>query len=117
MSASRASPGPLTAQPMTATVTGARSARTAFSTRAATGIRSTSHRPQVGQETNVAPRARTPMAWRTCQATKTSFAAGAVSETRTVSASPSASRTPSPAEDLTLPASRRPASVMPAWKG
>ena len=117
MSASLASPGPLTVQPMTATVSGTRSAWTAFSTRAATGIRSTSQRPHVGQETKLAPRLRRPSAWRICQATKTSFSGGAVRETRTVSASPSARRRARPAEDFTLPAKRRPASVIPAWKG
>ena len=62
MSASLASPGPLTVQPMTATVSGTRSPRTVFSTRAATPIRSTSQRPQVGQDTKVAPLARRPSA-------------------------------------------------------
>ena len=52
------SPGPLTTQPMTATVIGLPSVMKCSSTLFASGIRSISMRPQVGQATSVAPRWR-----------------------------------------------------------
>ena len=58
MSASRDSPGPLTTQPITATLIGLLIRSRYFSTRSASAIRSISTRPQVGQATIVAPRWR-----------------------------------------------------------
>src|SRR6185369_9270834 len=54
-SASRASPGPFTTQPMTATVKGASTPRRRCSTSSATRIRFIWHLPQVGQETKFTP--------------------------------------------------------------
>ena len=54
ISASRASPGPLTAQPSTATLRGALMFEIYSSTSFAIFIKSISIRPQVGQEISVA---------------------------------------------------------------
>ena len=64
ISASRASPGPLTAQPITATVSGSLQSCSRSSTCRARPIRSILVRPQVGQETKVMPSRRRPIDFR-----------------------------------------------------
>ena len=112
-SASRASPGPLTTQPITATFTGRLRFEMACSTRFASEMRSMLVRPQVGQETSSGASGRRPQACRMRNAAGTSSAGSAVSETRMVSPMPSSSSAPMPTADLTMPEAGVPASVTP----
>src|SRR6202011_4223327 len=111
------SPGPLTTQPITATLTGAVYSLAMASTMRASSTTSISARPHDGQAVMSKPFSRSPSAVRMPQATGTSSTGSAASETRSVSPMPSNSRTPSPMDDLIVPASGNPASVTPRWSG
>ena len=103
-SASPASPGPLTAQPSTATSKCCGYAlqpllddlRRAFST-------PTLSRPHDGQAIMIGPRSRSPSALRISNAVSTSLTGSAVSETRIVSPIPSTSSAPIPTALLIEP--------------
>ena len=71
-SAARASPGPLTTQPITATVMGLVQPANRRSTSRAMGIMSYFVRPQVGQEMRFGPVCRSPAAERISLAAHTS---------------------------------------------
>ena len=64
MSAAEASPGPLTAQPITATVMFFSQSASRRSTSSAMGIRSIRVRPQVGQAIRFTPVLRSPAAFK-----------------------------------------------------
>ena len=116
-SASRASPGPFTTQPMTATVMSRFRFRTRSSTRVARPMRSISVRPQVGQETNFTPPLRTPAAFRIAMPAVTSRTGSAVRETRIVLPMPSMRRVPMPTADWMVPLYSVPVSVTPRCRG
>ena len=117
-SASRASPGPLTTQPITATCSGMLRASSASCASRATRITSTSARPHDGHAMRSRPlRSRRPIAsssWRPAFASSTG---SAVSEKRIVSPMPSASSVAMPAVDFTSPPGSGPASVTPRCSG
>ena len=130
MSAARLSPGPLTTQPMTATVmlskpgarsrhSGARSRRNAWVEAASLWKRSELVRPQPGQLVTIGANARIPIDWRISWATTTSSVRGepgaGVKETRIVSPMPSSKRQAKAAADATIPFEPIPASVRPRW--
>src|SRR6266542_962901 len=117
MSASRASPGPLTMQPITATRSGASISPIRSSTALARLNTSTSARPQDGQATRSSFLGRRPRAPRIALPTLTSSTGWAVSDTRMVSPMPSASSAPMPTVDLMMPSLGVPASVTPRWSG
>src|SRR5712691_5080098 len=117
MSAARASPGPLTSQPMTAMWISSLRPRNSSSTSLASLTRSTSARPQEGQDTKVSPPVRSPRALRMSIPTRTSSVGSALSETRIVSPIPSESSAPRPTADLIVPTPGVPASVTPRWNG
>ena len=117
MSASRASPGPLTTQPMTATLMGARMVCKRASTCSARLNRSMRVRPQVGQEISSGPRSRMRRERSSSQATRISSTGSRVSEMRKVSPMPSKRRMPRATLDLTVPAMSPPASVTPRCRG
>ena len=89
ISASLASPGPLTTQPMTATFTSRSISATISSTRVARPIRSILVRPQVGQETTSMPPVLSFSALRISLALFISSTGSPVRETRMVSPMPS----------------------------
>ena len=113
MSASRASPGPLTPQPRIATVIGALMFAIYSSSSCAIGIKSISIRPQVGQDTSVAALSIKPNDLMTSRPTLISSRGSADKEIRMVSPIPSDKSAPIPAADLTEPENKGPASVIP----
>lgn len=116
-SACRASPGPLTTQPMTAIFTWARISRNSFSTALASSMEFTVVRPQVGQEITSIPRPYRSSERNRIFAVSTSSMGSAVSDTRIVSPMPSKSNAPMPMEDFTVPDRNVPASVTPRCRG
>src|SRR2546427_3257638 len=100
MSAARASPGPLTSQPMTAMWISSFSPRNSSSTSFASLTRSTSARPHEGHETKVRPPFRRPSDFKMSIPTRTSSVGSAESETRIVSPMPSERSAPRPTADL-----------------
>src|SRR4029453_11501705 len=117
MSAARASPGPLTSQPITAMWISSLRPRNSSSTSLASFTRSTSARPHDGHDTNVSPPLRSPSDFRISMPTRTSSVGSAESETRIVSPMPSLSSAPSPTADLMVPTPGVPASVTPRCSG
>ena len=117
MSACRASPGPLTTQPMMATVMGSSTPARRFSTSLAMDSTSMHLRPQVGQETMLTASRRRPMARRMLMPAATSGTGSPDSDTRMVSPMPSSRSEPMPMSLLTLPMPLRPASVTPRCSG
>src|SRR5579864_5417579 len=118
MSAWRASAGPLTTQPITATVIGTLSLAMYDSTALTIGTMSYSRRPHVGHATRVGDSLRNARVLRISCATRTSSRGSEVaSDTRIVSPMPSLSRTPMPTALRMLPASTGPDSVTPRWIG
>ena len=116
-SASFASPGPLTSQPITATFIGVGSARRRSSATFASGMRSMSARPHEGHATSVRPRSRRPRDFRRSNAALTSITGSSLSETRMVSPIPSYRSTLMPAAERIDPESAVPASVTPRCSG
>src|SRR5215475_12896602 len=116
-SASRASPGPFTTQPMTATRSGAGNPSSAAVTWSASVYTSTWARPHDGHETISSPRSRRPSDSRIAEPTLTSSTGGADSDTRIVSPMPSASNAPNATDDLMVPWNAGPASVTPRCSG
>ena len=116
-SASPASPGPLTAQPITATSNACGYAFSRSSTTTASFSTPTLSRPHDGHEIITGPRSRSPSAFRISQQVSTSLTGSAVSETRIVSPIPSASSAPMPTALLIEPENGVPASVTPRWSG
>src|SRR2546425_318378 len=116
-SAIRASPGPFTAHPMTATLTGASIRASLRSTSWAMLMISTSARPQDGQATSWTPRVRSPKLLRISNPALTSSTGSAASDTRIVSPIPRARIAPIPAADLIPPVHAVPASVIPTCRG
>ena len=102
---------------MTATVIGLPSFVKCSSTLLASGIRSISMRPQVGQATSVGAVAAQVELLRMSKQTGISSVGSAASETRIVSPMPSASRMPMPMALRTVPARGVPASVTPRCSG
>ncbi|MNR29243.1 hypothetical protein D3C85_1466200 [compost metagenome] len=113
MSASRASPGPLTAQPSTDTLIGTLILEMYSSTSLAMENRSISSRPQVGQDTKVAAFEIRPKVFSSSRATFTSSTGSALSEIRKVDPIPMDKSAPIPAALFTVPENRVPASVIP----
>ena len=113
MSASRASPGPLTTQPITATVKGTRRSDSSVCTLWAMARTSMLVRPQVGQLTTLTYSVRRPTARRMSMAAAASGSGSPVRETRTVSPMPCNSSAPMPTALLMCPAPGSPASVTP----
>src|SRR4029077_20401579 len=110
--------GPLTTQPMTATVIGTFRRAMWASTALTMGTMSYSSRPHVGQATRVALSLRKASVLRISWATRTSSRGSDVaSETRMVSPMPSLSKIPMPTALRMLPASTGPDSVTPRWIG
>ena len=91
ISASRASPGPFTTQPITATLIGFVIPDNLCSTFSAILGKSILQRPQVGHEISVGPYSLRPNAFKISFATFTSFTGSPVKEMRNVSPMPSAS--------------------------
>src|SRR5690606_33326081 len=116
-SASRASPGPFTTQPMTATRSGTLIPSSPSVTESASVYTSTCARPHDGHETISSLRSRRLSDCRICSPTLTSSAGGAESETRMVSPIPSESRMPNAVADLMVPWKAGPASVTPRCSG
>jgi hypothetical protein len=116
-SASRASPGPLTTQPITATLIGSFTEASRLSISSAISMRGTSVRPHVGQLINVAPRCLSSSALRMANPARTSSTGSAVSETRIVSPIPSDKSVPIPTADRMTPSDIVPASVTPRCSG
>ena len=117
ISASFASPGPLTTQPITATLMSNGISATIFSTWFASPIRSILVLPQVGQETTSMPPLRSPNVFKISFADLISSNGSPVSDTRIVSPMPWCKISPRPIEDLILPLMIVPASVMPTCRG
>src|SRR5438445_4837646 len=118
MSAWRASAGPFTTQPITATVIGTLSLAMYASTALTVGTMSYSRRPHVGHAISVGLSLRKARVLRISWATRTSSRGSDVaSETRIVSPIPSLNKIPSPTELRMLPASTGPDSVTPRWIG
>ena len=97
ISASRASPGPFTAQPSTATLIGTCSVEIYSSTSLAILIKSISIRPQVGQEISVAALDARPNDFNSSRATFTSSTGSALNEIRSVFPMPLLKIAPRPA--------------------
>ena len=116
-SASRASPGPFTTHPITATLIGRSQVFSRSSTRSANPTRSISVRPHVGQEIITGPFSRRPSAFRISNPTYTSSHGSPVSDTRIVSPIPPARITPIPTDDRIVPTRGVPASVIPTCRG
>src|SRR5436190_73842 len=116
-SASPASPGPLTAHPITATSNACGYFTSRSSTTRARFSTPTLSLPHDGHAIITGPRSRRPSALRISHATSTSFTGSAVSETRIVSPMPSMSRAPIPTALLIEPANGVPASVTPRCRG
>ena len=119
ISASLASPGPLTTQPITATLTPSKPSmpETMVSTWFARWIRSIRVRPQVGHETTSTPPFLSPRVLRIWRADLISSIGSPVRETRMVSPMPWYKMIPSPTADLIFPENKVPASVIPTWRG
>jgi len=117
ISASRASPGPFTAQPNTATFKGTFNLEIYSSTSFAMEIKSISMRPHVGQEINVAILEARPKDFNSSRATFISSTGSAESEIRNVLPIPFDRMAPSPAADFTVPANSVPDSVIPKCSG
>ena len=117
-SASRASPGPFTTQPITAICKGSFLSSNAFIALLATSITSTSALPQLGHAMrSTFLRSRNPSAssnWRPARASSTG---SAVRLYRMVSPIPSKRSVAIPAVAFTKPAGGGPASVTPKCKG
>ncbi|MNJ62085.1 hypothetical protein D3C77_579080 [compost metagenome] len=113
ISASRASPGPLTAQPSTDTLIGTFRLDIYSSTSFAIENKSISRRPQVGQDTRVAAFVIRPNVFSSSRATLTSSTGSALSEIRKVEPIPIERRAPIPAALFTVPENIVPASVIP----
>ena len=116
-SASRASPGPLTMHPITATRMGAVTFLSPSVTAFASWMTSTWARPQLGHEMMSNLRLRSPMYSSSLQPTLTSSTGGADRDTRIVSPMPSASSAPNARHDLMVPCHAGPASVTPRCSG
>src|SRR5690606_38823754 len=116
-SASRASPGPFTTHPMTATRSGTVMPCSPSVTESASVYTSTWARPHDEQDTISSLRSRRLSDCRICRPTLTSSAGGAESETRIVSPMPSESRMPKAVADLIVPWNAGPASVTPRCSG
>ena len=116
-SASRASPGPLTTHPITATLIGALMDAKRSSTIPAMSNKLTWHRPHVGQEIIVAPKFRNPKLLKILRPTSISCIGSPVRDTRKVSPIPSNNKAPMPIADLMVPCFIVPASVTPKCKG
>ena len=117
-SASRASPGPLTTQPMTATRSGtsmpSRPAVTSLGQRVDVDLGAAAGRAGDDLEPALAQVRATRRIW---MPTLTSSTGGADSETRIVSPMPSASSAPKATADLIVPWNAGPASVTPRCSG
>ena len=116
-SASRASPGPLTTQPMTATRSGTSMPSRPAVTSSASVYTSTWARPHEGQLTISRPRWRRLSDSRIWLPTFTSSTGGADRETRIVSPMPRDSSAPKATADLIVPWNAGPASVTPRCSG
>src|SRR5690606_21614066 len=118
-SAPAASPGPLTAHPISATlrsfVNFFRS--TAASTSSTTENRSPASRPHVGHAMTLTPGRPSRRLLRMAWPTSTSFTESAARLTRMVSPMPSASRLPMPMALLMVPVRTEPDSVTPRCSG
>ena len=117
MSVSRASPGPLTTQPITERVMGVVMWASRSSRISTVLITSNCWRAQDGQEITLTPRWRSPRAFSMSKPTLISSTGSAESDTRSVSPMPDQSRLPRPIEDFTVPLRRPPASVTPMCSG
>ncbi len=130
MSACLLSPGPLTMQPITATLRastpgycvfhpGIESRMKLWMSRASSWKVVEVVRPQPGQAATSGTKTRKPMVCRISCATLTSWVrsppGSGVSEIRIVSPIPCCSRMPRAAEDATTPFEPMPASVRPRW--
>ncbi len=116
-SASRASPGPFTTHPITATRNGTSIPSSPAVTSSASLYTSTCARPHDGHETISRPRCRRFNDSRIWFPTLISSAGGADNETRIVSPIPSASSAPNATADLIVPWNAGPASVTPRCSG
>ena len=113
MSASLASPGPFTAQPITATLISLFIFLHLSSTLLARPIKSIEVLPQVGQDTNSIPNFLRPKSFNIALATLTSSTVEPVKDTLIVSPIPIASIAPIPTADLIVPDHSVPDSVIP----
>ena len=118
-SASRASPGPFTTQPITATRIGTVnfSRSIAMFTFCVSSRTFTSARPHEGQATRSRPRFRSPNDRRMIVPALTSSTGSSVSDTRIVSPIPSARSVPIPTALFRPPMGIGPASVTPRCSG
>ncbi len=116
-SASRASPGPLTTQPITATRNGTSMPVSPAVTSSASLYTSTCARPHDGHDTISRPRCRNPSDCRICRPTFTSSTGGADNDTRIVSPIPCDNSAPNATADLIVPWNAGPASVTPRCSG
>ena len=117
ISASLASPGPLTTQPITATLIFLLQFKSLFSTSSAMDIKSIFVLPQVGQDTNSIPSFTYPRDLNISFPILISSSGSPVIDTLIVSPIPSASRVPIPTLDFIVPLNVVPASVTPKCKG
>ena len=113
----RASPGPLTTQPITDRLSEVVIWASLSSSVDTVLITSNPCRAQDGHEMIVTPRCRSPRDFRISKPTLTSSTGSADSETRMVSPMPIHNKLPKPIADLTVPETSPPASVMPRWIG
>ena len=119
-SASLASPGPFTTQPITATFISLSVARYVFiisCTLPASPIRSILVLPHVGQDTKLMPPLLRPKFLSMDLAVSTSWMGSSVSDTLIVSPIPSYNMTPMPTADFMLPSDKSPVSVIPTCRG
>ena len=117
-SASRASPGPLTTQPMTAICNGIFLSANAACARLATSMTSISARPQLGHAIkSTFLRSRKPSDSSNCLPARASSTGSAVRLYRIVSPMPSMSNVEIPAVALISPPGSGPASVTPRCNG
>ena len=116
-SASLASPGPLTSQPITATLIGLFICLNILSTSLASFLISTSALPQLGQAAKTAPSLRRSNDFSISIPDIISSTGESLKETLIVSPIPSYNKTPNPTALLILPDFAVPASVMPKCKG
>ena len=117
MSASLASPGPLTTQPITATFRLLLLFSSKFSISLAIFIMSILVLPQVGHEIKVIPHLRSSRALSILNPALTSSTGSSVRVTLMVSPMPSSSKEPIPIADFMVPIVLVPASVTPRWRG
>ena len=113
----KASPGPLTTQPMIESDIGVLTCSSRFSRISTVRITSNPCRAQDGHEMMFTPRCRSPSAFRISNPTRTSSTGSAERLTLIVSPIPIQSRLPSPIADFTVPVVNPPASVIPRWIG